>query len=124
MAVVMSLTGFALAVATPLSPTYCVLIIGVLSIVYCTLGGVEAVIWYLLGYLELIQQHYTGCNPYGMMLTHDKAIAKKILKHHRIRVPDFTVFPRNRTARKPAFQYSMIFTFIWRRLMLRRTTVV
>ena len=45
MAVVMSLTGLALAVATPLSPSQSVLLIGVLSIIYCTLGGIEAVIW-------------------------------------------------------------------------------
>jgi len=45
MAVVMSLTGLALAAATPISPTYCVLIMGILSIIYCTMGGVEAVIW-------------------------------------------------------------------------------
>jgi len=45
MAVVMSLTGFAIAVATPLTPTQSVLLIGLLSIVYCTLGGIEAVIW-------------------------------------------------------------------------------
>lgn len=45
MAVVMSLTGLALAVATPLTPTQSVLLMGVLSIVYCTLGGIEAVIW-------------------------------------------------------------------------------
>ncbi len=45
MAVVMSLTGLALAVATPLSPAQSVLLMGALSIVYCTSGGVEAVIW-------------------------------------------------------------------------------
>ena len=45
MAVVMSLTGLALAVATPLSPAQCVLLMGGLSIIYCTMGGVEAVIW-------------------------------------------------------------------------------
>ncbi|WP_425400027.1 sodium:solute symporter family transporter [Aeoliella sp.] len=45
MAVVMSLTGLALAVATPLTPTQCVLLMGVLSIAYCTIGGIEAVIW-------------------------------------------------------------------------------
>ena len=45
MAVVMSLTGLALSVATPLSPAQAVLLMGVLSIVYCTLGGIEAVIW-------------------------------------------------------------------------------
>ncbi|MFP6901698.1 MAG: sodium/solute symporter [Opitutales bacterium] len=45
MAVVMSLTGLALAVATPLSPTESVLLMGILSIIYCTMGGIEAVIW-------------------------------------------------------------------------------
>ncbi|EKK03941.1 Sodium/solute symporter, subgroup [Rhodopirellula baltica SH28] len=45
MAVVMSLTGLALSVATPLTPSQAVLLMGGLSIVYCTLGGIEAVIW-------------------------------------------------------------------------------
>lgn len=45
MAIVMSLTGLALAVATPMTPTQSVILMGVLSIIYCTLGGVAAVIW-------------------------------------------------------------------------------
>lgn len=45
MAVVMSLTGLALSVATPLTPQQAVLLMGGLSIAYCTLGGIEAVIW-------------------------------------------------------------------------------
>ncbi|MBT5926263.1 MAG: sodium/solute symporter [Verrucomicrobia bacterium] len=45
MAVVMSLTGLALSVATPLTPAQSVILMGVLSILYCTLGGIEAVIW-------------------------------------------------------------------------------
>ncbi len=45
MAVVMSLTGLALAVATPLTPAQCVLLMGTLSIIYCAIGGIEAVIW-------------------------------------------------------------------------------
>jgi len=45
MGVVMSLTAFAIAVATPLTPSQSVLLMGVLSIIYCTLGGIEAVIW-------------------------------------------------------------------------------
>ncbi|MFI4876243.1 MAG: sodium/solute symporter [Blastopirellula sp. JB062] len=45
MAVVMSLTGLALAVATPLTPAQAVLLMGALSIIYCTMGGIEAVIW-------------------------------------------------------------------------------
>ncbi len=28
----------------------------------------------LVGYLELMRQPYTGCNPRGLMLTHDKAL--------------------------------------------------
>ena len=45
MAVVLSLTGLALDVATPLTPAQCVLMMGILSIIYCTMGGIEAVIW-------------------------------------------------------------------------------
>ena len=45
MSVVMSLTALALAVATPLTPIQSVLLMGVLSITYCTLGGIEAVVW-------------------------------------------------------------------------------
>jgi SSS family transporter len=45
MAVVMSLTGLALAAATPLTPAQSVLLMGVLSIIYCTMGGIEAVVW-------------------------------------------------------------------------------
>lgn len=45
MAVVMSLTGLALAVATPLTPMQSVLLMGALSILYCAMGGIEAVIW-------------------------------------------------------------------------------
>lgn len=45
MAIVMSLTGLALAVATPLSPGQSVILMGALSIVYCSVGGVKAVIW-------------------------------------------------------------------------------
>ncbi len=44
MAIVMSLTGLALALATPLTPTQSVLLMGLLSIIYCALGGIEAVI--------------------------------------------------------------------------------
>ena len=45
MGIVMSLAALALASVTPLTPAQCVLIMGVLSIIYCTLGGIEAVVW-------------------------------------------------------------------------------
>ncbi len=56
---------------------------------------------YLLGYLELIRQPYTGCNPGGMLMTHSKALSKKILKYHRIPVPDFAVFRRGKRIKRP-----------------------
>ena len=45
MGIVMSLAALALATVTPLTPVQCVLLMGVLSILYCTMGGVEAVVW-------------------------------------------------------------------------------
>src|SRR4051812_22661865 len=56
---------------------------------------------HVVSYLELIEQPYTGCNPRGMTLARDKAITKKILAYHRIRVPAFAVFPRKRPVNRP-----------------------
>ena len=46
----------------------------------------------VVGYLELMRQRYTGCNPRGLMLSHDKALAKKILDFHHIPTPRFAVY--------------------------------
>jgi D-alanine-D-alanine ligase len=56
----------------------------------------------VVAYLELLRVPYTGCNPRGLMLSRDKALSKKILIYHRIRCPDFAVFPLRRAARRPA----------------------
>jgi len=45
MGIVLALTALALSSVTPLDAWQSVLIMGVLSVIYCTLGGVEAVIW-------------------------------------------------------------------------------
>ena len=45
MGIVMALTALALSAVTPLSSAECVLIMGVFCLLYCTLGGIEAVIW-------------------------------------------------------------------------------
>ena len=45
MAIVMFLSALALAAITPFTEIECILIMAVLSIIYCTLGGIEAVIW-------------------------------------------------------------------------------
>jgi D-alanine-D-alanine ligase len=55
----------------------------------------------VVAYLELMKVPYTGCNSRGLMLGRDKAITKKLLHYHRIRVPHFTIVPRGKTARRP-----------------------
>ena len=47
----------------------------------------------VVSYLELLKVPYTGCNPRGLTLSRDKALAKKLMAYHRIAVPDFLVVP-------------------------------
>jgi len=63
--------------------------------------GVSLYDQHVISYLELLRQHYTGCNPRGLMLAHDKALSKKILTYHRIRTPRFAVFPMGRAIKPP-----------------------
>ncbi len=56
---------------------------------------------HVVSYLELLKRRYTGCNPRGLMLAHDKALSKQVLAYHRIAVPEFVVFPMNRKFRAP-----------------------
>jgi D-alanine-D-alanine ligase len=55
----------------------------------------------LVSYLELRRMRYTGCNPRGLMLARDKALAKKVLAFHRIPTPAFEVYPRGAAFRPP-----------------------
>lgn len=52
-------------------------------------------------FLELMHVPYTGCNPKGLIIARDKALSKKLLAYHRIRVPAFAVFPYGRRLRRP-----------------------
>lgn len=54
----------------------------------------------VVSYLELLRVPYTGCNPRGLMLARDKALAKKVLLFHDIKTPHFQVFPRNTKSKK------------------------
>jgi D-alanine-D-alanine ligase len=56
---------------------------------------------HVVSFLELMRQPYTGCNPRGLTLAHDKALSKKILAYHRIPVPGFATFPMGRKVRRP-----------------------
>ena len=47
----------------------------------------------VISYLELMRTAYTGCNPRGLMLAHDKLLTKKILAYHRLPTPRAAVFP-------------------------------
>ena len=64
-------------------------------------GGLAILDQHVVIYLELRGMPYTGCNPRGMMIARDKALSKKLLAYHRIRVPEFAVFRRGRKVRCP-----------------------
>jgi D-alanine-D-alanine ligase len=55
----------------------------------------------VVAYLELLKVPYTGCNSRGLVLSRDKALAKKVLSYHRTPLADFAVFPRERIVRRP-----------------------
>ena len=48
--------------------------------------------YYIVSYLNMLRIPYTGCNPRGLILARDKALSKKLLCFHRIRVPKFKTF--------------------------------
>ena len=71
--------------------------------------GVGVYDHHVVSYLELLKQHYTGCNPRGLLLSRDKPLAKKILSWHRIKTPGFFVIARNKKTRRPAgFDYPLL----------------
>lgn len=59
-------------------------------------AGDGALDFYVVSYLDMAGIPFTGCNPRGMMLARDKALSKKILHYHRIKVPEFRIFPYGR----------------------------
>ncbi len=61
-------------------------------------AGFGALDFYIVSYLDMLGVPYTGCNARGLLLSRDKALSKKLLSYHRIRVPRFRVFP---VTRKP-----------------------
>jgi len=63
--------------------------------------GVSVYDHHVVSYLELMKRRYTGCNPRGLLLAHDKALSKQILSYHRVPVPEFHVFPLGRRVRRP-----------------------
>ena len=64
---------------------------------------------HVVSYLELMKTPYTGCNPRGLMLSRDKALAKTLLAYHRIPAPEFAVV---RMGRVPRIQKKLPFPLI------------
>jgi D-alanine-D-alanine ligase len=56
---------------------------------------------HVVAYLELLRMPYTGCNPRGLVLARDKALAKKLVAWDGIRVPRFAVFRAGERVRRP-----------------------
>jgi len=50
--------------------------------------------------LELMKIRYTGSGPDALLLCKDKALAKKVLAYHRVRVPHFVVSRRAHPLRR------------------------
>lgn len=63
--------------------------------------GIVSYDQHVVAFLELMRQPYTGCNPRGLMISRDKALAKQILLYHRIPTPRFAVFQKGRRYRLP-----------------------
>ncbi len=55
----------------------------------------------VVSYLELMGVPYTGCNPAGLLLARDKALAKQVLSYHEVPSAAFEVFPIGRKVRPP-----------------------
>lgn len=64
-------------------------------------SGIVSYDHYVVAYLELMRQPYTGCNPRGMMISRDKILTKQVLAWHRIPTPAFHVFPNGKAYKEP-----------------------
>lgn len=64
-------------------------------------SGITAYDPYVVAYLEMIRQRYTGCNPRGLMLSRDKVLTKQVLHWHRIPTPAFHLFPFGKSFKAP-----------------------
>jgi D-alanine-D-alanine ligase len=64
-------------------------------------SGIVSYDYYVVAFLELLKQRYTGCNPRGLMLSRDKVLAKQVLAWHRVPTPAFHSIPFGKRFREP-----------------------
>lgn len=55
----------------------------------------------IAGFLELLGVPFTGCGSTALMLCRNKALSKKLLNFHRIKVPNFAVFHKGKRVHHP-----------------------
>lgn len=63
--------------------------------------GIVAYDQHVVGYLEMLRQPYTGCNPRGLLLSRDKSLCKQVFAFHGIPSPAFAVFRNGVVPRLP-----------------------
>ncbi len=64
---------------------------------------------HVVSYLELLGIPYTGCNPSGLLIGRDKALAKKILSYHNILTPRFFTVDQQKNFSLPSdLKYPLI----------------
>jgi D-alanine-D-alanine ligase len=63
--------------------------------------GIVSYDQHVVSLLELLRQPYTGCNPRGLLLSRDKALAKQILVANGIPTPGFAVFGKGQRVALP-----------------------
>jgi D-alanine-D-alanine ligase len=64
-------------------------------------SGIVTYDHYVVAYLEMMRQPYTGCNPRGMMISRDKFLTKQVLAYHRILTPAFHLFSAGKVYKPP-----------------------
>jgi D-alanine-D-alanine ligase len=64
-------------------------------------AGIVSYDYYVVAFLELMRQRYTGCNPRGLMLSRDKVLTKQVLAWHRIATPAFQLMRFGKRFREP-----------------------
>lgn len=57
--------------------------------------------YHIVALLEALKVKYTGCNSKGLALAKDKALSKKILKHHHVGTPNFYTLPKGKKRKLP-----------------------
>lgn len=65
-------------------------------------AGRAALDYAIAGLLEMFRVAYTGTPPEGLILTRDKALTKKVLLYHGLRVPNFHAYPRGVFDQRPS----------------------